>query len=172
MKYAYEKLMEDNDLTLSELPSDARHGINQLKKIEKSIKMVQGRGKSVSNDIMEQIRVNDKWIVREILDYIEDKDIDRGELPNSAEDVIEDLHEETSDDTTQPDTIGLKVDKELKSLFEAGKTLLTGEEIRDNARNTFEVIFDTYAKDGENGVVTTYYALIENAEGNFILTKK
>lgn len=171
MKYAYEKLMEENNLTLSELPSDAKQGINQIKKIEKAIKMVQSRGKSVSKDVIEQVRVNDKWIVREILDYLEDKDVERGELPNSAEDVIEDLNE-SNDNEPKVDAIGLKIDKELKALFDAGKTLLTGEEIRDNARNTFEVIFDTYAKDGENGVVTTYYALIENAEGNFILTKK
>lgn len=172
MKYAYEKLMEENNLTLSELPSDAKQGINQIKKIEKAIKMVQSRGKSISKDVIEQVRVNDKWIVREILDYLEDKDVERGELPNSAEDVIEDLNETSSNDTLATDAIGLKIDKELKALFDAGKTLLTGEDIRNNARNTFEVIFDTYAKDGENGVVTTYYALIENAEGNFILTKK
>lgn len=171
MKYAYEKLMEENNLTLSELPSDAKQGINQIKKIEKAIKMVQSRGKSVSKDVIEQVRVNDKWIVREILDYLEDKDVERGELPNSAEDVIEDLNE-SNDNEPKVDAIGLKIDKELKALFDAGKTLLTGEDIRNNARNTFEVIFDTYAKDGENGVVTTYYALIENAEGNFILTKK
>jgi hypothetical protein len=169
MKYAYEKLMEENDLTIAELPADAKQGINQIKKIEKAIKLVQGRGKSVSNDTINQIRVNDKWIVREILDYLEDKDIDRGEMPNSAEDVIESIEE---DNTPTADPKGLKIDKELKALFDAGKTSLTIDEIRSSARNAYDVIFETYERGGDNGVETSYYSLIEQQDGDYSLTSK
>jgi hypothetical protein len=169
MKYAYEKLMEENNLTIAELPADAKQGINQIKKIEKAIKLVQSRGKSVSNDTINQIRVNDKWIVREILDYLEDKDIDRGEMPNSAEDVIESIEE---DNTPAADPKGLKIDKELKALFDAGKTSLTIDEIRSSARNAYDVIFETYERGGDNGVETSYYSLIEQQDGDYSLTSK
>jgi hypothetical protein len=167
MKYAYEQLMEENDLTIAELPADAKQGINQIKKIEKAIKTVQGRGRSVSNDTMDLIRVNDKWIVREILDYIEDKDIDRGEMPNSVDDVIESIEEDAAADPK-----GLKIDKELESLYTAGAHYLTIDEIRTHARNAYDVIFEAYERGGDNGIVTSYYSLIEEQDGNYSLNKK
>jgi hypothetical protein len=116
---------------------------------------------------MDLIRVNDKWIVREILDYIEDKDIDRGEMPNSVDDVIESIEEDAAADPK-----GLKIDKELESLYTAGAHYLTIDEIRTHARNAYDVIFEAYERGGDNGIVTSYYSLIEEQDGNYSLNKK
>lgn len=191
MELQYKNLLAKYKINEAKLPEDAKDGINDINSVIRGINLLQkkaekaGKEYKVRADVTRRLARLDRWVCGEIIDYINDTDENADEAPETAEDILTDAekdaakavnngkpNEVNNDNEPKVDAIGLKIDKELKALFDAGKTLLTGEDIRNNARNTFEVIFDTYAKDGENGVVTTYYALIENAEGNFILTKK
>ena len=60
MQYAYQKLMEQHELTYSELPEDAKTGIDVIKDVEKAIKMAQGRGAAISEKTYNKLKVNDK----------------------------------------------------------------------------------------------------------------
>ena len=197
MEHAYEKLMKEHNLSLNELPVDAKIGIQSIQQIVKAIHLAEKTGKNVKPEVYDKIKANDKWTVREILDYVEKKETNNTPLPNKADDVIkEDIEsgkpveapkpdekkEEKPNDTNKPDETNPannenevkagKIDAELKTLFDAGKTKLTLDEVKSAAKNAYDVIFDNYSAEGPNGVETTYYDLTETEKEVFTLTKK
>lgn len=89
--YAYEKLMQDENLKLSELPDDAQTGIRGIKDIEKAINLVRKKGAEPTEITMKKLKANDKWVVGEILDYIEEKNENPPAPPNDAIKVIEEM---------------------------------------------------------------------------------
>lgn len=70
--------------------------------------------------------------------------------------------------------IGLKIEKELETLFQSGKKEYTVEELEDSAPETYEVLYDCCEEeDDANGVETTNYKLIEDPKTfTFKLSKK
>lgn len=191
MEYAYEKLMKEHNLTLEELPLDAKVGIDSIQKIVAAIRLTEKTGKKVRQSNYDKIKANDKWVVREILDYVESKNSHQGPLPNKPDDVIKEIVEPAApivtptpdpapsgtppaDDkkSTDDEVKAGKIDDELKALFDAGKTKLTLDEVKSNAKTAYDVIFDNYSAEGDNGVETTYYDLTETEKEVFTLTKK
>lgn len=168
MKYAYEKLMEEENLKLADLPSDAKIGIGQIKKIEKAILMAQATGKKISSETIAKIRANDKWIVQEILDYLDDTDENEEDMPEDSEEIIEEIKGET---LTEDQKYALEIENELKSLYDSGNREFTIETLRNNAKTTYEVLFDNYEEGEENGVMTTRYKLIETKPRVFTISK-
>jgi hypothetical protein len=51
-KLGYEKLMEENNLKLSDLNEEARIGIKTITDVKKSINMLEKKGKTVSEDVI------------------------------------------------------------------------------------------------------------------------
>lgn len=195
MEHAYEKLMKEHNLSLNELPVDAKIGIESIQQIVKAIHLAEKTNKNVKPAVYDKIKANDKWVVREILDYVENKDTNKDPLPNKADDVIKtDIDPaaakkddpapagegKKSDEPAKPDDVKKaedeakagKIDAELKALFDAGKTKLTLDEVKSAAKTAYDVIFDNYSAEGPNGVETTYYDLTETEKEVFTLTKK
>lgn len=98
VKYAYQKLMEEHKLTVAELPEDAKIGITAILNIEKAIKMAEKKNKKISPDTIAKIKANDKWVVNEILDFIDDTDKNKAELPHDEDEVIEEIEEFIDDE--------------------------------------------------------------------------
>ncbi|MEI7960774.1 MAG: hypothetical protein WCI04_00400 [archaeon] len=184
-KYAYEKLMAEHNLKVSDLPEDARVGITTINNIEKSMKMAEKQGKKVSDDTMSKIKANDKWIVQEILDHVEDTDDNEDEMPYDEEELQEELEEDfeeegedegeednTPENEEQKKALGLTIDKELDEMFKTGKKQWGAEDIKGGYRNTYNTLFDNYEDDGENGVETSNFRLVETDHELFTITKK
>lgn len=170
MQYAYQKLMEQHELTYSELPEDAKTGIDVIKDVEKAIKMAQGRGSAISEKTYNKLKINDKFIVGEILDYVNDNDNDDDdEVPFDADEIKDELLENSGKEL---DPKGLAVDEELKNLFAQNKLKLSIEELKNYAPNCYRVIFDAYDPDEDNGIETSYYSLIEKADNFYHISKK
>jgi hypothetical protein len=113
MQYAYQKLMAENDLTLAELPEDAKLGIEAIKNIEKAVNMAEKKGKRVSPQTMAKIKANDKWVVREILDYIDDEDENEEEMPYEDDEIIEEIEEDDTNGSNNPQKqLGFKIEAE------------------------------------------------------------
>lgn len=93
IKYAYQKLMEEHKLTVAELPEDAKIGITAIMNIEKAVNMAEKKGKKINPDTIAKIKANDKWVVNEILDFIDDTDKNKAEIPHEEEEVIEEIEE-------------------------------------------------------------------------------
>jgi hypothetical protein len=70
--------------------------------------------------------------------------------------------------------VGRQIEAELQTMFEQGKTTWEIEEIRKVAKKTYDLIFDSYEEDEENGVETSNFALVEDKENEMVfkLTKK
>ncbi len=196
MEYAYEKLMTEHKLTLDELPKDAQVGIKSIGKIKGAINLAEKRGLRVKPAIYDQMQALDKWVVREILDHVENKNTNTAAPPKTAEDIIDDnidagttaapVATAPPDDTKATDGASVtspvvkpedevkagKIDEEFKKLIEAGKTTLTLDELKSGAKTAYDVIFDNYTTGGPNGVETTHYDLSEGEKEVFTLTKK
>jgi hypothetical protein len=174
MQYGYEKMMDEYDLTYSELPQAAKVSIQAIKKIEKAMNMVEASGKKVSRDTIEKIKANDKWTMNEILDYVHDTDDNDDDMPYDEEEILEDF-EGTEESKGNKDVvipqINLKIEEELKSLYSTGKKKFTIDELGESAGNVYDAIFDFYDADEDNGVQTSNYQLIEKDDNLFHLSK-
>lgn len=93
IKYAYQKLMAEHKLTVAQLPEDAKIGITAIMNIEKAISMAEKKGKKINPDTIAKIKANDKWVVNEILDFLDDTDKNSDEIPHEEEEVIEEIEE-------------------------------------------------------------------------------
>ena len=91
MQYAYEKLMQEYELSHSELPEDAKLGIEAIKNIEKAVNMAEKSGKKINPQTMAKIKANDKWVVREILDYVDEF---KGVAPNTYKVLFDNFDED------------------------------------------------------------------------------
>jgi hypothetical protein len=160
--YAYEKLMQENDLKITDLPADAKIGIKTIQQIENAIRMTEKRGQSVSQSVKDKIKANDKWVTSEILAYLDDEEND-DDIPHTAPEVIAEIKEE--DPELSPEQkLGYEIDRELAKLFESGRTKVNIEEIRSVAPKLCKHIFETYDDDEENGVKTTNFSFVESEE--------
>ena len=178
--YAYEKLLDENNLKVTDLPKDAQIVIKSIKQIANAVRMTEKRGQNVSQAVRDKIKVNDKWVVREILDYLEDEETHFEDLPNPAPAVLKEIKEDAEETTAEvpltPEQIqGKKIDVELKHLFDDGEVVdytYSSEDLRHLATTTYFTIFDSYDDDEENGIVTSNFKLLETPESEVFKLSK
>lgn len=170
MEYAYQKLMTKHKLEYSELPEDAQTGIDIIKDVNKAIVMAEKKGNTVSQKTYNKLKINDKFVVGEILDYINDKENDDDDAPPfNADEIKEDMLENND---VKLDPLGLSVDEELKAILEQGKTKLSTEELKEDAPKSYNIIFDSYNPEEENGIETSLYSILEKEDEMFYISKK
>jgi hypothetical protein len=169
MQYAYEKMMDEYDLEYSELPKDAKVGIQAIKKIEKAIVMAEAKGNDISQDTIEKIKANDRWVMSEILDYVNDTDDNDDDMPYDENEIVEDLKEDSKQNKIPQ--YNLQIEEELKSLYNTGQRKFTVDELGDEARTVYDAIFDHYDPDEDNGVQTSNYLIVEKNDNLFHLSK-
>jgi hypothetical protein len=177
MDLKYKNEMEKNNLSFSELPEDAQIGIDQINQVLKAFNMLEKRGKKPTAKALQKLKAMDKWVCYEILDYLHDSDENEDDIPFEAEDVLEDINkqknnkEEAKEEVEEEkvDPVGLKVESELEELYKTGVFDYTIEDIEQKAPKTYDVLFDSYEENADNGVVTTKYSLLETSNDNFKL---
>ena len=76
------------------------------------------------------------------------------------------------DEIKEVNPAGLKIESELKALFEAGNKQMDIEDLQSDAPSCYEILFDTYEPEEDNGIETTRYKLLERTDGLFYITKK
>ena len=195
MELQYENALEEYNLTVADLSTRAKVGIESINSVLKGVNMLQKSGKKVSEKTIEKIETLDTWVYREILDQVQDSDNNEDEeVPYDDEEILEEaekLAEEEQDEeeeyeeeeeeeeeeevqkpTAQNDTRGTTIDKELEVAYNSGKTTITLEELKSISKTAHNVIFTNYEESGDNGIETSYYTLIETDDEVFTLTKK
>jgi hypothetical protein len=170
MELKYKQALEENNLTINELPEDAKIGINNINDVLKGITMLEKKGKKVSQQTLNKVKAMDKWVYYEILDYLHDTDKNDDEIPYESDDVLDEI----KDSTEKPiaDNKGLLVEADLQKMFDSGKKEWNINEIKASSILVFGIIFDNFDEDEENGIETTRFKLIETDEEVFTLTKK
>jgi len=182
LKYAYQKLMAEHNLKESDLSEDAKVGALEIRKIDNAIQLADRNGRKIQKPTFAKLKAMDKWVVNEILDMVNDTDKNTDEIPHDAEEVVEEIKEsevnpieetpkeEVMEIETNPK--GLQIDVDLKAAFESGKTTITLEELKGISKTAYDIIFETYDANDDNGVDTTNFLLVETEEEIFTLTKK
>lgn len=172
-KLGYEKLMEENNLKLSDLNEEARIGIKTITDVKKSINMLAKKGRDVSPEVIKKIKANDKWICGEILEILDGKEHNKDDkAPHEALEIIKDAASTATvvdKDVPAVDATGIKIDAELKKALEEGKKVITSDELKIVSPDAYDIIAKSYEKDGENGLETSFYSLREKETGVFEL---
>jgi hypothetical protein len=68
-------------------------------------------------------------------------------------------------------SIGFKIDEELNDLWKDNIRELSASELKQKARTTYDLIFESYEEGKKNGVETSYYLMIEEQPHKYILKK-
>jgi hypothetical protein len=181
MKLAFEKLLETNNLEVSELPKIIQIEIKELVGLKNLIDSKKTIGQNVTEQTMQKLKDKDNAVVDDILEFLDSDDEDETD-DTSDDDTFDD--DDTSDDDTSDedeededdsnDADGVSIDQELNTLFKSNQTELSINQLRSLAPVTYDCIFETYGKDEENGIVTSNYSIIETALNSetFKISKK
>lgn len=179
MELKYVKALKENDLKISDLPEDAQTGISEINKVLKGFAMIERKGRKPLPASIKKLQAMDKWVYYEILDYLHDTDNNDDDMPVDADDVLDDLNDNSkgnndpkNNDGVEPDATGLAIDQELDVLFESGKKSFTIDEIKSRSRKTYKEIWDNYEPGDENGIITSKYSFLENDDELFELKLK
>jgi len=174
MEFHYKKALLQNNLTIGELPEDAQTGIDNINDILKGINMLEKRGKKPTPKTLKKIQAMDKWVYYEILDFLDDTDKNDDEMPVDADELIAEINEQAKEPKqvlSSEQSFALSIENELKRLYESGTKEYTIESVKSNARNTYNILFDSYEDGQENGIATSRYKLIETKPKVFTISK-
>lgn len=190
MERSYKKLLAEHKITVADLPADAQTGIKKIKAIDVAINMATkkaekaGKTYTPSASVLSDIKAFDKWVVMEILDYIEDKDTNTDKPAVEAAEIIADIKADEPIKVDEPivakaeeiaiekaDPKGVAIDAEFTELLKSNKSELTLEDLKIFSPEAYNVVFANYDKGGVNGINTTYHSLVE-VNDKFVLTKK
>jgi hypothetical protein len=169
MELQYEKALKQYGLSVNDLPEDAKNGIDAIQEVLKAQKMLEKRGKEISPKTIARTKSLDKWVYYEILDVVNDTD-NNDDLNENPDELIDTAEEEAK--KTQANPEGLIVEQELEKMYEGGRLTVNIDELKSVAPKTFDIIFDNYDEEEENGVTTSKFSLLEKEPELFELTKK
>lgn len=167
MEFAYRKLLAENNLTVSDLNEDAKNGIDTLVAMERAVNMALKGSKKVSEKTYSKIKTNDRWVCMEILEQLDGK---KRNDDNDAPPIdIKDVEDQIKIDNTEPNKNAI-LDVELDAIFKEGLAELPMQYVKEKAPNCYNLVFDNYEAEGENGLVTTNFSLIELKDKKQIFT--
>jgi hypothetical protein len=186
MELQYLNALEEYNLQKSDLPEDAQIGIEQIESVIEGMKLNEKRGKQISEKTFKKLKAMDKWVYYEILDFVNDTEKNEEEMPYDSDEVVEEMHEhdeeddlpdehedDEEDETTYGDeSIGKKIDEQLNRAYQDGLKTISLEDLKKISREGYNVIFEGYEENGDNGLETNNFSLIETDEYIFTLTRK
>jgi uncharacterized protein (DUF1015 family) len=170
MNLAYESLIKKHNIDVKDLPKDARIGIDGIKKTLHMVAMLEKSGKKISQSVLDKITANDKWVTREIYDYLEGDDKNDDEIPNDASEIQKEAKEEAK--KQEQDPIGFLIDEELYALKKENVETISFNDLKAKAPKTYNEIFRNYDADEDNGVETSNFSLVETETEKFSLKQK
>ena len=66
------------------------------------------------------------------------------------------------------DELGLQIESELNEMYDTGQVEWDIEDIRKVGKRTYDLIFDNYEDDEENGVETSHFSLLEKEDDEMV----
>jgi hypothetical protein len=178
MEFQYEKELQKNELKYADLTEDAQTGIDGIKDIKKALNMLEKSGKKPTAKTLRKVKAMDKWVCYEIYDIVNDTDKNEDEIPFEEEEVLEEIEGQVKDDMeehakeSESNSKGLKVELEIQVLHEKGVKEIDIEDLKSEAPTCYDILFDTYDPEEENGIETSNYSLIESKENDKFNIKK
>lgn len=168
MKLGYEKLLEKQDLDSNDLSNDVQLRIREITQLKNLILSKKRIGQNVSDITLEKLKEKDAELCDIILEDIEDLDLDDDN--NSDENQDENFENENFGDQET----GILIDEELKMFSGTGQSTITLNNMKSIMPNVYDVIWESYEDNDENGISTSNFDLIETGKNSetFKLIKK
>jgi hypothetical protein len=175
MQLGFEKLLSSYEIDITDLDDDVQTGIKQLETLKKSVESKRRIGQEITPETLKKIKFLDSSIIREILDYIEENDLEEGneEEEEHNDDFSEDDNdneeeeEESDENENEYDmNLGDLLDQEFTAMKKSGKTEFSMDYLRSNSPNIFQVIWDNYDDGEENGIQTSNFTFTETEIGS------
>jgi len=181
MELKYKQAIQNNNLSVGELPEDAQTGIDNINDVLRALNMLEKKGKKPTAKTLRKLKAMDKWVHYEILDYLHDTDKNVDEIPHDSDEIVDDIKDDIKTDTTTTNDdekkpvelddhtkLGLKIEEGFSKMI-SEKSEWDIEEIRKNNKPAYDLLFDTYEEDEENGITTSNYSLIEQEDLSYTL---
>lgn len=171
---AYFKLLQEHQIEESGLNQEIRDAIKDVKDQLNSINHKASKDKEVSADSLAKLKRRDMYAVGLILDYLDSRETQHGPAgDNSTTPPAGSQNNEgaTDDVTVIDDDRGYTIDRELGAMYKEGLIAdISMAALKKSAPVTESVIFASYSKDGDNGVETSNFRIVETAHGTEIFT--
>lgn len=176
MELQYLKALKEHDLSIKDLPEDARIGIDGINDVLKGFAMLERKGKNPTERTLRKLKAMDKWVTYEIYDLVNGTDKNDDEMPEDPEEIVDEIEDQIEEEKPNPadekkKMLGEQIDKELEAMHKTGRKDWEVQSIRSIAPRTYSVIYDGYEDDDENGVKTSNYTLIETDDKIFTINK-
>ena len=168
--FNYTKIIERYKVDRSELPNSIVSGINDINIVVRKIKDKERSGESVGAEVSKKLTRLDRWVCGELMDFINETDNNDDEAPVEAKEILDDI-EEGTDKKVSADPKGVKIEAELKAMYDNDFRTLTAEKLSNVAPISYDVILQGYEEGGKNGIKTSAYSLIESEKEVFKVTK-
>lgn len=163
MKLSFEKAMEEHGISMDELPKDVKLMINEANDLKSRIEAKKQIGQKITPETMERLKAKDRLLVKEILDYADEREEDDDDDDEDTSGASGSQNDDDDMNEDFDDTEGVAVDQELEVLAKSGISKITLDQLRSQAPNTYNVLFDSYGQDEENGIITSNFSLTEIA---------
>ena len=138
----YQKLISSENLSLDELPKEAKSGIAAVDKL-----VSRYEDEDVPEAVQKKINQFDERITKSIQDYLSSK-------------------------KPEDNTKGLAIESELLNLIKEGVKTLTMRELKAKAPKSYDAVFNAYDEDEDNGIETSRVKLLETDSETFTLSAK
>jgi len=189
MKLGIEKLIEEQKLDLENLPADIQKLITDIKKSKSSIEYRISIGQNINPKTIESLKERDQELIEKLYDHLdissdddsqeEEEEEDDDDSTEGGEEEDDDSQEDEEDENQEENMVDLskydanKIDSELSSLIDQGITEINFMDIRSACPHAYELLFEAYEANKENGVRTTFYEMIETQPNSetFKITK-
>ena len=121
MELKYVAELQKHNLDVSELPEDAKTGIEQIGQVARAMNMLEAKGKKPTKKTLQKLKAMDKWVSYEIIDFANETDTNKDTMPVEVEDFLNDLEDESeefdnTEDMTDTQETSLTKTTELKRL--------------------------------------------------------
>ena len=116
MELKYVAELEKYDLSVSDLPEDAKVGIEQINQVQRAISMLEGKGKSPSQKTLNKLKAMDKWVSYEIIDFANETDKNDDDMPYDSDEIVDEIEDEMeeNEEVVSTDPKGIEIEAELK----------------------------------------------------------
>lgn len=168
MKLGYEKLLEKQNLDSNDLSNDVQLRIREITQLKNLILSKKRIGQNVSDITLEKLKEKDAELCDIILEDIEDLDLD------DDNDSDENQDETFENENFGDQETGILIDEELKMFSGTGQSTITLNNMKSIMPNVYDVIWESYEDNDENGISTSNFDLIETGKNSetFKLIKK
>ena len=168
MKLGYEKLLDKHDIDSNDLSNDVQLRIREITQLKNLILSKKRIGQNVSDITLDKLKEKDSELCDIILEDIEDLDFDENN------DTDENQDETFENENFGDQETGILIDEELKMFSGTGQSTITLNNMKSIMPNVYDVIWESYEDNDENGISTSNFDLIETGKNSetFKLIKK